>query len=434
MVDSNMSTVEGGRGQEKLKPGQYSNDGSMETETIQKFLSICLRQYFICSQDCSEESSVKLEKDILSDTIEEFIGLNSADITCKFCKDDMTPVTEALKSHLDACPLYPVQCPNMCGEMAVPREKITDHIMEECPNTQEQCPHKDIGCSYQGPKGDIFKHLQENMGHHLEMALEVIKEQKTELGIHRGRLRKQEESVAHLMESVTKLTGMFEETIKKNADQEKAINRLSEQMKEQKKYQSKHEKELKNRIMEVENRGSEIAPQNGLFRYPGLNGYGELVWRISSFSRRLQRVQSGRGDDPMTSEPFYSSAFGYKIAVWAYINGRGKEEGTCLSLYACVMSGEYDAVLHWPIRPRYTFCLLDQNPDTEARKDLTRMRKVHDFKRDDVRRKGIDRPGRDERAIIVGFDDFAKHEELEAGNFLVDDTLFIRVLVDISES
>ena len=40
---------------------------------------------------------LQLEKDILSDTIEEFIGLNSADITCKFCKDDMTPVTEALK-------------------------------------------------------------------------------------------------------------------------------------------------------------------------------------------------------------------------------------------------------------------------------------------------------------------------------------------------
>lgn len=338
------------------------------------------------------------------------------------------------QSHLDACPLYPVECPNMCGEMAVPREKLTNHIKENCPNKQEHCPHKDVGCSYQGPKGDMHKHLQEKTEYHLEMALEIIKEQKTELGIQRGRLRKQEENVAHLMDSVTKLTAMFEETIKKNAEQEKAINRLSEQMKEQKKHQSKHEKELKNRITELENSGSEIAPQNALFRYPGLNGYGELVWRISSFPRRLQRVQSGRGDDPMTSEPFYTSAFGYKIAVWAYINGRGKEEGICLSLYACVMSGEYDATLHWPIRPRYTFSLLDQNPDFEARKDLTRVRKVHDIKRDDTRRKGIDRPGRDERAIIVGFDDFIKHEELEAGNFLVEDSLFVRVLVDISDS
>lgn len=338
------------------------------------------------------------------------------------------------KSHLDACPLYPVQCPNMCGKMAVPREKLTNHIMEECPNTCEQCTYQDVGCAFQGPRTDLTQHLQESTENHLQMALEVIKEQKTEMGIQRGRLRKQEENIAQLMESVSKLTALCEESIKNNTEQEKTINRLCEQLKEQKKYQAKHEKELKNRIAELERFGSEHAPQNGLLRYPGLNGYGELVWRISSFSRRLQRVQSGRGDDPMTSEPFYTSAFGYKIVVWAYINGRGKEAGTCLSLYACVMAGEYDAILHWPIRPHYTFSLLDQTPDSEARKDLTRTRKVHDFKRDDVRRKGIERPGRDERAIIVGFDDFAKHEELEPGNFLVDDTLFIRILVDIPES
>lgn len=321
----------------------------------------------------------------------------------------------------------------MCGKMEVPREKLTDHIMEECPNTCEHCVYQDIGCAFQGPKTNMTKHLQENSEEHLQLALEVIKEQRTEMGIQRGRLRKQEDNITQLMESVTKLTALCEETLKSNAEQEKTINRLSEQLKEQKKHQSKHEKDLRQRIAELEKRGPEI-PQNGLIRYPGLNGYGELVWRISSFSRRLQRVQSGRSDDPMTSEPFYTSAFGYKIVVWAYLNGRGKETGTCLSLYACVVSGEYDAVLQWPIKPRYTFSLLDQNPDSEARKDLTRMRKVHDFKRDDVRRKGIDRPGRDERAIIVGFDDFVKHEELEAGNFLADDSLFIRILVDMPES
>ena len=29
------------------------------------------------------------------------------------------------QNHLDACPLYPVQCPNMCGKMSVPREKVS---------------------------------------------------------------------------------------------------------------------------------------------------------------------------------------------------------------------------------------------------------------------------------------------------------------------
>ncbi len=33
------------------KTSEISSNGSLETETIQKFLSICLKQYFNCSQD-----------------------------------------------------------------------------------------------------------------------------------------------------------------------------------------------------------------------------------------------------------------------------------------------------------------------------------------------------------------------------------------------
>lgn len=28
------------------------------------------------------------------------------------------------QNHLDICPLFPVKCPNMCGNMEVPREKV----------------------------------------------------------------------------------------------------------------------------------------------------------------------------------------------------------------------------------------------------------------------------------------------------------------------
>ena len=183
---------------------------------------------------------------------------------------------------------------------------------------------------------------------------------------------------------------------------------------------------MKHKLEKIDNRTEEVL------RFPGLNGYGEIVWRISNYSRRLQRVQTGRSEDPVASEPFYTSAYGYKIAIWAYINGRGREEGRSLSVYGCVMSSEYDAVLRWPIKPKYTFILMDQTEDCERRKDLVRTRKVHDFKREEGRQKGIQRPMAEERSIIVGFDDFITHEELEAGNFLADDCLFIRALVDIS--
>ncbi|XP_020625753.1 uncharacterized protein LOC110063135 isoform X2 [Orbicella faveolata] len=99
------------------KNGDMSSNGSLETETIQKFLSICLKQYFSSSQDDTKEKDLSCEDSNVDSQL-------SADVTCTFCKDDMTPVTLALKNHLDVCPLFPVKCPNMCGKMEVPREKV----------------------------------------------------------------------------------------------------------------------------------------------------------------------------------------------------------------------------------------------------------------------------------------------------------------------
>ena len=292
----------------------------------------------------------------------------------------------------------------------------------------------------QGSKENMEDHLDENLEEHLQLACDVIQEQRTEMELMRERLRKQNDAMCQLTESVAKLKALVEDHITVKDTQEKAVYRLSEQAKEQKKHQGKFEKETKYKIAELQNKfdGAKGTDQpsmrSELMRHPGLNGYGEQVWRIMNVTRRLQRIQSRRGDDPTTSEPFYSSAFGYKMSAWIYINGRGKEEGRCMSLYACVTCGEYDPILKWPIKPKYTFMLLDQSPDVENRKDLVRTRRVNDFKRDDVRQKGIERPLPTERAIIVGFDDFISHEELEMSpRYLVNDTIFIRVLADIQD-
>ena len=283
-------------------------------------------------------------------------------------------------------------------------------------------------------------HLDEGLEDHLRLACDVIQEQRTEMELMRDRLKKQEDAICQLTESVTKLKAVVEDQTSAKDALEKTINKLYDITKEQKKHQGKFEKDIKYQFTELQNSACNAqgddknSVRNDLIRYPGLNGYSEQVWRITNVTRRIQRVQSRRGDDPTTSEPFYSSAFGYKMVAWIYINGRGKEEGRSLSLYACVTCGEYDAVLKWPIKPKYTFMLLDQSPDRENRKDLVRTRRVNDFKRDDVRQKGIERPLPHERAIIVGFDDFLSHDELTTSRrYLVDDTLFVRVIADIPD-
>ena len=154
---------------------------------------------------------------------------------------------------------------------------------------------------------------------------------------------------------------------------------------------------------------------------------GETVWRINSFSKKLKKISAGTYDEPSRSEPFTAGTHGYRLSLWGYLNGRGKSSGKYLSLFIRVLASEVDAILPWPIKPCYTFCLASQDPDPSKRLDFVRIRDLS------VKHKGISRPQKDDKSYIVGFDDFILHEELEKKNFLVDDTLFIKCNVEISQ-
>ena len=154
--------------------------------------------------------------------------------------------------------------------------------------------------------------------------------------------------------------------------------------------------------------------------------HGEITWRINGFNKKLKRIGTGQYEDPIRSEPFTTGPSGYRLSAWAYLNGRGKGAERYISVYIRVTAGEYDPVLQWPIKPAYTFCLMSQDPDVGRRLDLTRVRDLA------VKHSGIYRPQKDDKTIIVGFDDFVMHEDLEKKHYLLDDSLFLKVSVDIS--
>lgn len=162
-----------------------------------------------------------------------------------------------------------------------------------------------------------------------------------------------------------------------------------------------------------------------LMSQPCVTHHGEITWRINAFTKKLKRITAGNYDDPSRSEAFTTGACGYRLSGWAYLNGRGKGQGQCLSVYIRVMAGEYDPILAWPIKPCYTFHLISQEEDANKRFDLVRVRDLS------IKHSGIYRPLKDDKTIIVGFDDFVLHEDIEKKNYLLDDSLFLRIVVDI---
>ena len=70
------------------------------------------------------------------------------------------------------------------------------------------------------------------------------------------------------------------------------------------------------------------------------------------------------GDD-WHSVPFYSTTNGYKLQLVVHANGLGSGKDTHLSVGICLMKGEYDESLMWPLNSEITIQLLNWREDKE---------------------------------------------------------------------
>ncbi len=315
----------------------------------------------------------------------------------------------------------------------------------------------------QGNRRSLEEHMRNDLETHLFLACRVIKEQNGLIVGYREKLRQEETEREQVHKKLDNLLKDFEcMKLRYDKDREERVKeakKIDGKLELQREYQAQVNDEIRLQVhgikSKIDGKQTEKIPPmnlspllikkndnektrhfsegisptssvNSLFFRP-VQHRAELVWRINSFSRKLRKIQSGAHEDPYISEPFTTGPFGYRVSVWVYLNGRGKGASNSISVYVRIISGEFDPVLVWPIKPVYTFMLLDQNHDASQRHNHTRTRDLS------IKHGGIDRPKKEDKSVIVGFDDFINHEELEKKNFLVDDSIFIRVLVDVPD-
>lgn len=150
------------------------------------------------------------------------------------------------------------------------------------------------------------------------------------------------------------------------------------------------------------------------------NYSGVLMWKIRDYSKRKQEAKAGKTLS-LYSQPFYTGQFGYKMCARVYLNGDGLGKGTHLSVFFVVQRGEYDALLPWPFRQKVTLMLLDQDTGT---------RHAVDSFKPDVSSSSFKRP-ETEMNVGSGCPLFVSHVLLETPTYLKDDTIFIKVVVDL---
>ena len=147
---------------------------------------------------------------------------------------------------------------------------------------------------------------------------------------------------------------------------------------------------------------------------------GTYIWKIDHYSRRFQEAACGKTLS-IYSPPFYVGRFGYKVCARMYPNGDGIGKGTHMSMFFVIMRGEYDALLPWPFIQKVHFRLIDQD----------RIRDTYDAFRPEPHSSSFKRPTSDMN-IASGCPTFIPQSELRQGGFIRNDTMFVKITVDMT--
>ena len=228
-------------------------------------------------------------------------------------------------------------------------------------------------------------HLQSALRVHLDLA--CIKLTNTEVKLN-NTLSKLKETQSKLHETEIKLS--YTDDLKKE------LKTLQEEFKE---------KSMKEKIVMMKTESTD---------YPMM-----FIWKIENFSERMREAKKGKNRQ-LESAPFYTENYGYKLKVRLYPNGFGEGHGMRFSIFIVIMRGEYDAILPWPFKRTVKFTLIDQQENSDKKKNIGATYNPSDEPR------AFGRPQTQEN---TGFGKSLSQDKLQTGPYVVDDTLFLQVEV-----
>ena len=267
---------------------------------------------------------------------------------------------------------------------------------------------------------ELNEHLEENQHNHLKMIVSRIR-------LLENALSTQVPQNSPRVPSELGLPHQLEVEIRNHVSEQVQNLQNSTALYIREQLQAKDEEmiSLRTKISELENqmrfRNAELEDRDfRLSLIENSNHDGTMIWKMPQFGQRKADAESGKYTS-IFSLPFYSGRYGYKMCLRLYIMGDGIGKGTHLSLLFVVMRGEFDNILQWPFTHKVTFKLINQSGGHD----------IVDTFQPDPMSSSFRKPNSDMN-IASGCPRFVSHTELERGGFIVDDTIFIKCIVDTS--
>jgi len=241
-------------------------------------------------------------------------------------------------------------------------------------------------------------------------------------------LQAQQKESSALVEK--KFTAMKEEIIGKvNLVKEEMVNRTIQQETSLEYSKSEIEKIFKllqaqdDNIMKQKNMLEDVHLRQELQEVKATKGV--FIWKINDLGRRKQDANDGRVLS-LYSPPFFTSFHGYRMCIRCYLNGDGSGKGTHISVFFVVMKSEHDDLLPWPFKQKVTIALLNQETPSDNTSHITQSFMP------DAKSSSFQKPSKDMN-IASGFPKFAPRSVLGDKRYAVNDTIYFKVRVDLSD-
>ena len=223
------------------------------------------------------------------------------EVVCEFC-EGVVKASE-MNPHLEDCEEFPLPCPNGCsregeeGTRELRRKDVPLHLDNHCPLQRVQCAYWDHGCKEEMERRHTDSHEREFLHIHFRLSMTEMKQKQNEL-----------------TKLLTAATDKIEILEKQNSDKDLQIASLSKT----------------------------------LFTYTQLPT-GRLEWNVTGVEQKIQNKES------MHSDPFYVGLYKCQGSIDWDCSNTGN-----VGVIIRIMRGDFDANLHWPIRYKYTFVLINQ--------------------------------------------------------------------------
>ena len=278
--------------------------------------------------------------------------------SCQYCDFKSTHL-EVTTQHKDVCLNYPCTCPNSCSPTIIKRYRMSEHLAQ-CPEQEIPCTFLETGCTKVMYRKQLQEHLETNIIEHQILTCKALSTMELET---------QRKIQAMQQEHKLEIAAVRDELESKARQAEYWVNGFKLMAEEVKK--SNWPLYLSRMSELVCSMSPSIAPIT--ISLPNVTKINDNY----RFSRRSY------------STPFYTHPQGYKMLLYAeivinrcnrYVVGQSCGQDNIV-VGLCIVKGEHDEYLKWPVQGKVTILLLNSQQDDahrEAIYNFTGIRSIDD--------------------------------------------------------